>query len=90
MPKDSRVKLAMAKQAYSTETLLQAAILDGLNILIWQRTKSGAKGRNKPQSITDRLSHPEKYKAEHEKVMAFRSGEEFDRMFNSIIGKRVR
>lgn len=37
------------------DTLLQARIFDALNILIWQRTRDGAKGRGLPESIAEKL-----------------------------------
>lgn len=52
---DSRIKMKMNKQNVSMDMLLKAAIVDDLNILIWQRTKDGAKGKNKPKSMVAKL-----------------------------------
>lgn len=37
------------------DLIVQTAILDCLNILVWQRTKDGAKGRNQPKSMVNKL-----------------------------------
>ena len=35
--------------------MLLSLIVDGINTLIWQRTKDGSKGRNKPESLYKKL-----------------------------------
>ncbi|WZU00307.1 DUF5361 domain-containing protein [Erysipelothrix sp. D19-032] len=47
----SRIRMIMSGSNVSTETLLLASIFDKLNILIWQNTKDGRKGANKPVSL---------------------------------------
>ena len=67
-----------------TDTLLRALIADKLQILIWQRTEDGAKGRNFPKSIHERLLNPQK---EESNNMAFASGSDFDKYRSALIGK---
>lgn len=64
------MKLSGAK--VSLETLLLAGIVDRLNILIWQNTEDGAKGRNRPKPILDVI-----YEKESD-ISAFTSGKEFE------------
>lgn len=52
------------------DTMLLACIVDRLSILIWQRTKDGAKGRNRPQMIANALM-----KSEDDKIIGFDSPE---------------
>lgn len=40
--------------------MLLALIVDGVNILTWQNTKDGAKGRNRPKSIFKGLTEEKK------------------------------
>lgn len=40
--------------------MLLAIIADGINLLIWQNTKDGAKGRHRPDSIFKKLTEDKK------------------------------
>lgn len=70
---DSRIKLALAGAKIDTEIMLLAAAVDRLTTLVWQRTKDGAKGRNRPESVVDALT-----KEPQEKPLTFTSGREFE------------
>lgn len=52
---DSRIVRKMAGVQTTQDTMLLAMIADALHILVWQNTKDGVKGQNKPVMITDRL-----------------------------------
>jgi hypothetical protein len=54
---------------------LQAAQLDALNLLIWQNTKDGAKGRKRPKSVVDMLNKKAEKKDDLE---TYSSGAEFE------------
>ena len=56
-----------------TEELL-AAILDGVNLLLWQRSKDAEHKRNKPASILQKLTE----KKEETNVVAFSDAEAFE------------
>jgi len=47
----SRIMQKMTGARAPIDTLLQAIIADALKILVWQNTRDGAKGRNRPASI---------------------------------------
>ena len=59
----------------SLDQTLQAAQLDALNLLIWQNTKDGAKGRKRPKSIVEVLNKKAEKKDDLE---TYSSGEEFE------------
>lgn len=48
---DSRIKRRMANQVVTFNDLLMALLIDGINLLVWQNTKDGAKNRNRPESL---------------------------------------
>lgn len=54
---DSRIVRKMAGVETTLDTMLLAMIADTLRILVWQNTKDGVKGQNKPAMITDRLAN---------------------------------
>lgn len=60
-----------------TDTLLNAAILDGIRTLIWMQSKDAQRGRNRPQSIYTMFVEKDKHENESG-YMAFASGEEFE------------
>lgn len=64
---------------------MEAAQLDALRTLIWQNTKDGAKGRNKPKSVLDGMM-PEK-KMEKDDIVFCKSGTDFDKYRNSLLGR---
>lgn len=82
---DSRIKMKMSGQKIPAEMLIQISILDQLNLLLWSRTKDAQKHRNKPKSILNEILHPSE-----SDVVAFDSGEDFDKAYKEIIGKAVK
>lgn len=64
LPDDSRLFRAMSGRRANSRDLLIAAAVDRLTTLVWFKTKDGAKGRNRPASIVDRMTredeNPEK------------------------------
>lgn len=71
---NSRIKLKLSGAEYPLETFLLASIADRLAMLLWARTKDGAKGRNRPKLITDAL---QKKNRENE-VRGFSKSEDFE------------
>lgn len=70
---DSRVKMAASGMPVPVETILLACIADRLSILIWQNSRDGAKGRNRPSSITESI-----LKTQKDGVAGFDSIEAFE------------
>lgn len=69
---DSRIFRRMSGTRLNLEELLLAEAVDRLGLLLWQRTKDGSRGRNRPASIVKILT-----KTPEEKPRAFESPEEF-------------
>lgn len=66
------------------ETLLLACIVDKLNILIWQNTRDGSKGRNRPKSFAEVLLGRDKKKDEN--IVAFDTAEDFEAALRKFDG----
>ena len=69
----SRIFRRMRGTTLSLEQLLLAEAVDRLGLLLWQRTKDGARGRNRPASILRLLT-----KTPDEKPRGFASPEAFE------------
>ncbi len=52
---DSRVKTSMSGLKVPLNTILIAAVVDRLSLLIWQRTKDGHENRNRPAMIVESM-----------------------------------
>lgn len=78
---DSRIKMSMSGQKLPFDTILLAGLVDRLSILIWQNTKDGQKGSNKPTSLVETLTAEPKEREE----VAFESGEDFERTWNELL-----
>ena len=79
---DSRVKLAISGQTMKLETLLMAGTFDNLRLLLWSKTKDGAKGNNRPSSVLSSLI--DNKKSNHDNL-GFNSAEEFEKARNQMI-----
>lgn len=80
---DSRIKMKMSGVNVPANILLLARIVDELGILAWQNTRDGANGTNPPESLADRLLHPEM--AGKGAITAFDTPEEFEAARKAII-----
>lgn len=83
LPEDSRYKRAMAGTRIGLKETLLAFIVDGINLLIWQNTKNGEKGRNKPASLTNRLMFGMQAE-ENREFRTVETPEEFHKEFRKI------
>lgn len=73
---DSRIKKKMGGLNIALNEMLLALVVDGINILIWQRTKDGSKNRNRPESLFKKLTGQDKKQKDDLEV--FTSVEEFE------------
>lgn len=78
---DSRIKMSMSGQKLPFDTILLAGLVDRLSILIWQNTKDGQKGSNKPTSLVETLTTEPKEREE----VAFETGEDFEKTWNELL-----
>lgn len=80
LPDTARTKKVITKNTLSLEQTLLAMAVDGINVLLWSKSKDGQKGRNRPKSILDMLRG---YKEEKE-CEAFSTPQELMDYFESI------
>lgn len=73
---DSRIMRKLGNSPVSMNTMLLATIADALHILVWQNTKDGAKGRNRPALIVEKLTETPKEESGFESVADFRKWRE--------------
>ena len=65
------------------DTMLRAAMVDQLSIMVWMQTEDGVKGRNRPKSVMQALtSSPQK----KDDIRAFASGKDFDEEWKRLTG----
>ena len=83
---DSRIKLKISGQKISSDIALLAAAVDRLSMLVWAKTKDGQKGRNKPDSILQKLMGG---RQEEEDYMVFKTPEDFDAAWKKAINGEV-
>ena len=81
LSEDSRIKRKIINKKLTLAESLQAIMIDKLSILIWQKTKDGAKGRNIPESVYRKLEGLEK--KPKDELQSFRTEEEFMEWYNS-------
>lgn len=81
LPSDSRLMMHYSKTPITLNQILMATMIDNLQTLVWQNTKNGHKGKNRPESLLDILLHKnEKKKNDNgkENLMAFDGPEEYE------------
>ena len=65
--------------------MLLAGVVDRLSLSLWIQTKDGQKGKNRPKSILDQLTHKEdKDEREH---LVFESGEDFEKYRKEFLAR---
>ncbi len=76
---DSRIKKKISGHKLSLDQMLMCFGLDVLQYNLWIKTKDGAKGRNKPESILAKLSEDKK----KEELAKFADASDFDAWYQS-------
>ena len=76
---NSRIKMKMTGQTLTFEQKLMCFAVDILQYNLWIKTKDGAKGRNRPDSILKELTD----KTPKEKLETFSSEEDFEAWYKS-------
>ena len=77
---DSRIMRKLSGVQIKMDTLLLAAIADALHVLVWQNTKDGAKGRNRPTLIAEKLLEAPR------EELGFDTVEDFRKWRDSMLG----
>ena len=83
---ESRIKQKINGTNVPVNTMLLAHAVDRLGLLIWQKTKDGHRGRNKPESVAEMMMNTGKRKIT--RVDAFDTPEEFEEARRRILERR--
>lgn len=78
--------MKLSKSTITLEEMLLSAVVDNTNLLAWMQSADGAKGTNRPKSLLSKLIGMEE---DNDEIVAFESGEEFDRVWASLTGKEI-
>jgi len=81
LPEDARIRRAMSGRTVPTQTLLMAAIVDRLSLLVWAQSEDGRRGINRPNSLVEAMTAP----LHTEDVQGFSSAEAFERERERIL-----
>lgn len=83
LSEDSRTKRLFNQSRFDLNTQLLIGIFDALNLILWSKSKDGAKNRNRPKQLMDILNN-----IQSDKVTAFSDGEEFEKAKARILERR--
>ena len=79
LPAESRLMMHYSETSVTLDQILMASMIDHLQVLVWQNTKDGHKGRHKPKSLLDELLNKDKKRKDHhEELMAFDTPEAYE------------
>lgn len=81
LPDDSRIKKKIVNRKLTIEQMMLAGLVDRVSLLLWQRTKDGVEGRNRPKSVLEALEGQNTQVYQH-----FDSIEEFERKRAELFG----
>lgn len=87
---NSRIKIKISGNNASLETLLMAQAVDRLGLLVWSKTKDGARNKNRPASIVEELLNKPNENKKHISVTAFESPDDFENARKSILGRTAK
>lgn len=82
LAENSRTKLKLNNMSMSQDEVMLISILDHLKILVWQKTKDGQKGKNKPKLLVDEIFNNNK----SNDIEKFIDGASFEKRRKEIIG----
>lgn len=68
---DARVVQRKYGMRKNDRDVILASILDGVNWMVWSRTKDGEKGRNRPEQLAPKMFIEEKDEVVYESPEAF-------------------
>lgn len=81
LSEDSRIKKKLRNVQSVPRYVADAFIMDTLNILVWQNSEDGSKGRNRPESILQKVLG-EKGSSD---MLVFASGDDFEKYRKELI-----
>lgn len=83
LSENSRTIRELTGQKLSLEQILLARAVDELAFISWSKTKDGQKNRNRPESILNKLLHPE----QDTEINGYASGDDFMQAWLDITQK---
>ena len=93
LPEDSRCMRRFSGQAIPTQTLMMAQIIDNLRWLVWAQTEDARHGRNRPESLVEKLTENNERKNHPpgvtETPRGFATPEEFLAAYARFTGQEV-
>lgn len=79
----SRIKAKMSGLKTTLDVMLQSMTVDYLAMLFWFQSEDGAKGKNRPQSITAAILGADKKEND---IRGFDSGDAFEEARKKLLG----
>lgn len=83
---DSRIMRTFSGQKAATREIFLAAILDRVNFLAWAQTDDARHGRNRPESVLEKLLGLES--GRHSRGASFTDGEAFEKAKEKILRQK--
>lgn len=79
---NSRIKMKINGEKTDIQTMLLAALVDGVNTIAWMLSEDGRRGRNRPKSVVSHIrgDYP------GADVSVFASGEDFEKARMKLLG----
>ena len=81
LPPYARSKQKYTRQRLPDEISMLALLIDGVNKIVWMMSEDGRKGKNRPKSIYEALTAPEKERD----MNVYLSGQDFETARNEIL-----
>lgn len=73
---NSRIKMKLSGLKVTTDQMIEALQYDVLRMILWTKTKDGAKNRNRPESLLSKLLKEDK--KDKDELLAFDTPEEYE------------
>lgn len=81
---NSRIKMKLCNQKVPIETILLAAAVDRLTVLLWSNSEDGQKNRNRPKLIAPQLTE----ETTRTEMVMFDSLEAFEKRRKELLQKK--
>lgn len=82
---DSRIKMFLTDSKFTLSEILLINIYDFLKLDLWAKTKDATKGKNRPESLYEKLIGQKTQEKQNSQNMAFGSAEEYEKTRKKIL-----
>jgi hypothetical protein len=79
---DSRSKMLLSGAKFSVDQALKMMIVDYLRLIVWMKTRDGAKNRNKPKSLFEEIENADSV----DNIIGFSDGKSFENAWKKMRG----